>query len=353
MAQKKSSKIIKEPNLVIRPLGRFGGLDGLHFILIVLLVVSLALLLYISYARQSIVILTNQTQNNTICQYGYANNSCIEPLHNTSEILFSLEKYLAGYSTYKGSESLLPFISNISRAKEYYMPSSRSWFVSIPERYINSNTTFNFSAVVSDLNISIITPLIQTIKSNNITNNFVAGNGYIKIADTVSCINSTTTPINWFIDPYSTGSISSLSYLQNITNKFASNITPNIDILYTQSSQEIANTYGLSNATLLGKYLFCSSQQSSFNTFVTTLNSSYKNIYLDNSFLSQLAKNSGLNMTTLNSCIVSSGTIINRQAILAKHYNITISPSVLIGCQYLAIPQTAYESICSINNKSC
>ncbi len=354
--QIKNTKNITQPSVVIKPLGKFGGLDGIHIALIILIALTLAFLLYISFARQSIVILTNQTQSasdQTICHYGYLNNSCITPIHNSSEILHIFEQYIAGYSSINGAQSLIPFISNVSMAKVYYIPYSHSWLVTVPERNINSNVIFNISAIINDINTSEVIPFIQTIKPNNITNNFVAGNGYLKINDTISCSNSTTTPVYWFIDPYSAGGISSLYYLENLSQHFGSKISPTLEILYTQSSQEIADTYGLTNATLLGKYLFCSSQQGTFDTFASTLNSSYKNLYLNQQSLQQLAKNSGLNMSELSTCIASAGTIINRQAILAKHYNITSSPSVLIGCQYLAIPQTAYQSICSINNNYC
>ena len=353
MANGKISKKNDEPKIVIKPIGRFGGLDGIHISLLILLVITLAFLLYISYARQSIVILTNQTQNSSSCSYGYVNGTCITPLHNATQIEKIFEQYLAGYSTATGQESLLPFIANISKIKAFYLSNSRSWLVTVAEKYLGSNNTFLFSAIINDSNTNQIIPSVQTIKPLNITNDSVAGYGYLKLSNKVSCTNSTTTPIYWFIDPYSPGSINSLYYLQNISKKFNKTVLTNIDILYTQYSQEIANSKGLTNATLLGKYLFCASEQSSFNTFASTLNSSYENTYMSSSLLSSIARNSGLNISKLSSCISSAGTTINRQAILAKYYNITSSPSVIIGCQYEALPQTAYTALCSLKNESC
>ena len=355
---KNQNKKIKEPSVVIKPLGKLGGLDGIHITLIILLVLALIILLYITYAKQSIIVLTNQSSSNqtlnlTNCQYGYSNNSCITPLHNATQIKKIFENFLASYTYTNTSLSVIPYTSEVNQIKEYYSPNTKTWILTVPEKYLNTNSTFIFSAIINDLNVTQILPSVQTIKPTLSSKNSVSGYGYISLLNKTSCITSNSTPIYWFIDPYAAGSISGLSYLENIQNKFNTTVAPEIDILYTQSSQEVANQYGLQNATLIGKYLFCSSKQPNFNKFVFTLNASYQNQYVSPNELNSIAKNSELNISQLTQCISSSQTIINRQSVLADYYNVTSSSSVIIGCKYQAIPQTAYQTLCSIKSMNC
>ncbi len=354
---KNQNKKIKEPSVVIKPIGKLGGLDGIHITLILLLIVALAILLYVTYAKQSIVTLVNQTGSNqtlnlTNCQYGYSNNSCMTPLHNATQIKKIFENFLASYTYINTSFSVIPYISQVNQIKEYYSPNTKTWILTVPEKYFNTNSTFIFSAIINDLNTTQIIPSVQTSKPTLSSKNLVSGYGYISLSNKTSCVTNST-PIYWFIDPYSPGSISGLSYLENIQSKFNTTIAPELDILYTQSSQEVATQYGLQNTTLIGKYLYCSSKQPNFNEFVSTLNASYKNQYISPNELNSIAKNSELNLTQLNQCVSSSGTIINRQSVLANYYNVTSSSSVIIGCKYQAIPQTAYQTLCSIKNMGC
>ena len=357
MAKKNINNKKSEPNLIIKPIGRLGGLDGIHVVLVLLLVVALALLLYISYAKQSILVITNQSANQTInttnCVYGFYKNSCVNPIHNATQIKLIFENLLASYSTVNNQDSLIPFISNTSQIKEYYSPSNKTWIVTVTEKDIQSNTTFLFSAIINDTNTSKIIPSIQTILPTIKSKNLVTGNGYIDLTNKTSCITENTTPVYWFIDPYSPGSINSLSYYEQIQKSFNKSVSPDLYILYTQYSQEIANEYGLQNATMMGKYLFCASKQPNFDQFASTLNLSYQNLYISTSQLNLIAKNSNLNITQLSQCISTSGTAINRQAIVANYYNVTSSPFVIIGCKYQAIPQSAYQAICSIKNYTC
>ncbi|MEM0201191.1 MAG: hypothetical protein QXD23_02190 [Candidatus Micrarchaeaceae archaeon] len=355
---KNQNKKINEPSVVIKPIGKLGGLDGIHIILILLLIISLAILLYVTYAKQSIVLISNQTTTNqtlnlTNCEYGYSNNYCATPIHNASQIKKIFESFLASYTYINSSLSVVPYISEVNQIKEYYSPNTKTWIVTVPEKYFITNTTFILSAIINDSNTSQIFPLIQTIKPVLKSQNYVYGYGYISLSNKTSCITSNSTPLYWFIDPYSPGSISSLSYLEKLQNKFNNTISPEIDILYTQYSQTVADQYGLQNTTLMGKYIFCSSKQPNFNTFINTLNSSYQNEYMSPNELNQIAKNSELNLTQINQCISSSSVIINRQAVLANYYNITSTPSVIIGCKYETIPQMSYQTLCSIKNISC
>ncbi|MGC8479339.1 MAG: hypothetical protein ACP5M9_01580 [Candidatus Micrarchaeia archaeon] len=357
MAKKNMNNKKSEPNLIIKPIGKLGGLDGIHVLLILLLIVALALLLYTSYAKQSILIITNQstnqTFNNTQCQYGVYKNSCVTPVHNATQIKKIFENLLASYTTVNNQDSLIPFISNTSQIKEYYSPLTKTWVVTVIDKDILTNSTFLFSAIINDTNTSKIIPSIQTVLPSLKSKNLVTGNGYIDLTNKTSCITENTTPVYWFIDPYSPGSINSLSYYEQIQKSFNKSISPDLYILYTQYSQEIANEYGLHNATMMGKYLFCASKQPNFDEFASTLNSSYQNLYISTSELNSIAKNSDLNITQLSSCISTAGTAINRQAIVANYYNVTASPFVVIGCKYQTIPQMAYQAICSIKNYTC
>ena len=59
----KKEKKIKEPSIIIRPIGKLGGLDNLHATLIIVIVLMFALLLFISYSKP-IIVLNNMNQSN-------------------------------------------------------------------------------------------------------------------------------------------------------------------------------------------------------------------------------------------------------------------------------------------------
>jgi hypothetical protein len=158
----------------------------------------------------------------------------------------------------------------------------------------------------------------------------------------------------WFVDPYSPGSIRELGYLTSIESKYNSTqVSPHLEILFTQYSTTVSQSYGVNNTAAIGKYLFCASQQPKFGAFASTLNNSYNNNYMSPGLLAQVASNAGLNTTTLNSCLGSSSTPINNQAVLAQYYNVTSTPLVVTDCQYQSIPQTTSKALCLANSKLC
>ena len=52
-------KKIKEPSMIVRPIGRLGGLDNLHVTLIIVIALLFALLLAVSYSKP--ILITNST----------------------------------------------------------------------------------------------------------------------------------------------------------------------------------------------------------------------------------------------------------------------------------------------------
>ena len=117
--------------------------------------------------------------------------------------------------------------------------------------------------------------------------------------------------------------------------------------------ERIGQGYGTANSQLLGQYIFCASQQPNFRSFASNLNSLYSGSYVPGPVLSNVANFSGLNYPALTSCIGSSMSAINAQALLASYYNITQTPLVVVNCQYLAIPQTAPKAFCYNNSTMC
>ncbi|MDE1846039.1 MAG: hypothetical protein KGH53_02050, partial [Candidatus Micrarchaeota archaeon] len=80
--QAKQKKAAKEAGIVVRPLGKMGGLDNIHVALIGLVVLLVALLLVVSSTSGGAGPV-NSTQS---CAYGSLNGSCVVPLHNASEV---------------------------------------------------------------------------------------------------------------------------------------------------------------------------------------------------------------------------------------------------------------------------
>jgi hypothetical protein len=324
---KNNTDDIKEPSIVIRPLTRFGGLDNIHIALLALVVILILFTLVISYTKQ--ITITNATSTNQSCAYGASNGTCFMPQHNASQILSLSKRILASYNNLNNSLSLLPYYTNVNSMNASYVPAIKSWYVHMQViNPTNSTSTFTFSFLISDLDTSSVTVLQQQVKPSTISNNYVASQGVIKISGRSTCSGTSPTSAYWFIDPYTPGSISSLSNLTTIQARYGSKANITLKILYGQYSQSIGDQFGVNNSRALGRYLLCASEQPRFPSFVQALQSVYTNGYTSPSTLSAISNSSGMNVSNINSCISSSGAAINNQALLALYYNVTSTPGL-------------------------
>ena len=344
MAEKKA---IKEPSVVIKPIGRFGGPDAIHVAMGVLILILIALLLVVASTKPAILLTNNSSSLN--CTYGARSGACVQPMHIQAEVKTAAERFIASYSNVNTPLSLLPYITNVSAMTLSYSQQAWKWYVTVPGKNPATNTTFKFTMIINDSNLAV-TPLIQTITPSILSNDTVVSQGVIKEAGKSECTVTNPLQVYWFMDPYSTGSVASLSKLISLQKQYPSKISGQLEILFTQSSQGIAATNGVNNTLALGSYLFCASQQPNFPNFASSVNATYTGSFISPSQLAVMAGSSSLNSSELASCLSSAPTTINRQALLAKYYNISSSPSVITDCQYLSIPQTEGAAITYANS---
>ncbi len=343
----KLSKKINEPSILVRPVSRLGGLDNIHLALMVLVVILVLLLIEMSFSTKITVV--NSTCQN--CSTGTAQHSAS---HTSAQALLQAEHILASYSNYNNSLSLLPYISNVSGAKVSYLQDSGEWYVSIPYTGPINGKSYTFGVLISDSNFSKFSPLAQTISPASISQNYVVSQGVVKLHGETTCTaQNGAVPVYWFIDPYAPGAVSSLLNATRLQSTFGANVNLSVKLLTSQYSLQVADTYGLNNTLLLGKYLICGSTQSNFTAFVNAVNATYQDRYMPAYLLRELAAQSGINSTSFNSCLASSQGIINGQYVQAKYYNITSSSAVLTSCQYLSVPQTAKNAVCYSNPSLC
>lgn len=336
---------IKEPSVVIKPLGSMGGLDNIHLALVVLVVILIALLIAVAYTKPvPVPIFTNATSNLT-CSYGAESGNCITPMNSQAAIKQDAESFLASYNNVNSSLSILPYISNVSRMNLSYSVLTHDWYVTFPFQSPSSNTTTQFGMVINDRNTSQITPLIQLAKPTTLTTDYVVSTGVVQIAGQSTCSVQSPLQIYWFVDPYAPGGISSLVNMTNLQSQFGTKVSTSVKILYTQYSENIGSVYGLNNSLALGSYLFCASNQTGFGSFLERVSQTYNGGYMPSSVLAGLANSSGISSSEMSGCLSSAGTFINRQALLAKYYNITSNPAVVTDCRYLSIPQTELDAI--------
>ncbi len=340
MAQEK--KTIKEPRIIVKPLGRFGGLDNLHVALVVVVVLLVALLLVVSYSKPILIRQSNNTTNATLAP---------APLHNATQVKAMVEQELASYNNVNGTLSLLPYITNIASMRLSYSGSDHDWYVTALAVNPADNLTFNVSFIVSDENLSDITPFQQMAKPSLLSQNKVVATGVLQLKGKYECV-SNATRVYWFIDPYSTGSVRSLLNATALEKKYGSSLNLTVKALVGSGTQSVANSVGLQNALYLSKYIVCASQQSGFPAFASDLNSEYANAYVPESTLQSLASVAGLDNATLSSCLANSTSLINAQALLARYYNISATPAVVVACNYMTLPQTAGDAICYAGSAS-
>lgn len=335
----KQEKKIKEPKIIVKPLGKLGGLDSLHVTLAVVVVLLVALLLVVSYSRPILIMPSNNT-------------TAASALHNASQVRAIVEQELASYTGINGSLSLLPYITNVSSMNLIYSASSGDWYATVRAKNPADNLTFNVSFIVNDSNISRITPMLQTVTPSLTSKNRVVATGVVQLSGKYVC-SSNATRVYWFMDPYAPGSIRSLLNATALEAKYGTALNLTFKMLAGSDTQSIASSVGLQNALYLSKYIFCASQQPKFPAFAANLNSAYANSYMQQSTLQGIASASGLDNATLSSCISNSTPLLNAQALLAQYYNVTQTPIAVVACGYMALPQTVGNAICYANNTMC
>jgi protein-disulfide isomerase len=348
----------KEPKIVIRPIGKFGGLDNIHIALIILVAILIGLLAIISYSKPQVVFMNQSSNTSSLCanQISQLNASYQKPLHTEAEVLNYTKRIIATYNFININSSLgvyIPFYSYVNEINLSYMPSLKEWHAVVPVLDPATNSTFFVSFDIYDSNLTLAKSYIETISPSKVLNYMAVSKGVILIPGKFACSTNSSVNVFWFMDPYAPGSVYSLEYIPKLESEFGKNVNITVKILYGEYTDLMGSRYGITNAQYLGKYILCASQQKNFTNFIINLNAIYSNNYMSNQTLYSIAKFSDLNMSMLNSCIQNSTTLINRQALLAEYFNITTTPSVVVNCNYLTIPQTAYEGVCFTNPNLC
>jgi hypothetical protein len=357
---KDKTEAVKEPSIIIKPIGKLGGLDGLHVTFVIVIALLLALLLVVSYLKPVIINPGNSTATTTVqpvsgCASGYElNGTCAStPIHTAAQVENQTEKVLASYATVNGSLSILPYFSNVSSASAVYLPQSGEWYVSLKARNPESGAPFLVSFLVSDADLSKVTPSMQMAIPSAISKNRVVSLGTVQLAGKYACNPQSPMSVYWFMDPYATGSIASLANATSLESRLGSKANLTVKIFNGPSTQAMSAAFGAGNALTLGRYVFCASQQPNFKNFAADLESLYTGSYVQPSTLAGIANVSGLDHATLDTCLETAPQIINNQAVLASYYNITQTPSVVVDCEYGSLPQTAAESVCYANSTLC
>lgn len=346
----KLSRKITEPSILVRPVSRFGGLDNIHIALIALVIILILLLLEVSYTTKISVNVT--CQNCTAA--ANATNYTAGAQHTPAQVKLQAEKILAGYTALNSSLSLLPYIADVNEASVSYLKNYGEWYVSIPYTGPLTGNTYLFSLEINDSNMTKFSALAQVTAQPKISKNYVVSPGVIKLYGQTACTPAgSPLLVYWFMDPYAPGAVQSLVNETGLQKKFGGNVNVSIKILTTQYSDSVAKVYGMNNTLQLGKYLLCASGKPGFGNFVKELNATYQGNYVPPYVLQELAGQAGLNVSSVESCVSSSQGAINGQFVEAEHYNITSSSSVLTNCEFLSIPETAYNAICYSDSSIC
>lgn len=348
---KRSRKQEEQTQIVLKPIGPLGGLDNIHVGLIALVIILIGLLLVVSHSFLQII--GNSTNTSGNCVYGTFNGSCITPMHNLSQVKQQVGQILASYAYVNGSLSILPYFSSMQNFSAQYLPQSSQWLASVPVTNPANNNRFYASFILYDSNLTLVRPYLQTSSTSKVVDNYVVSQGVIRLAGKSVCLQQNPVQMYWFVDPYAPGSISSLDNLTSVQSKFGSNLNATVKIVFGSSSLAIANKFNVNNTQALGKYVYCASKQSNFTNFIANLQSLYSGAYLSPSYLNIIANQSHFNNATFNSCLATATPALNAQALLAEYYNVTTTPSVVTGCIYQSIPQTAKESVCFANSTLC
>jgi len=288
------------------------GFDYLHFSLMFLVLVLIALIFFLA-SNQKIYI---QQQ----------------ALHSKEEILNFSSRIIASYLN--SNYSFIPFSSSLPQASFF----NGTWIV---EANVSKEKLI---IIIDDKNLSIKNIYFATsIPKVSVGNLKIVANGVIEL-NYPKC-NETF----WFIDPYSINSLTTLNY-SNPQTKFV--------FIFTKDSLILMNnpTYGINRTQLLTRYLYCAYKQGKLIKFVDSLKSlgiviSPRAFPVHEEILKSASSLASLNFSQLNSCLNSSTQALNVQATLAKFYNITSSPVVLVDCKYLTIPQHVSDALAYIEKQ--
>ncbi len=329
----------KESLLIVRPAIRSLGLDYLHVTLIALIIVLIAFAFGLSQFKQGILIQS--------CSYGaYANQTCITPVHNSSQALAAAQQILASYTSVNTSLSLLPYYTYANRANVSYIANQSEWLVTFP--YSNplvNNETQYFSILLYDSNLSVAMPLIQTIPPTLYTKNMVISKGVVKIYNKVACTQGGPMQVYAFVDPYAPQALQGISSALNATSRYGNSINLTYKFIFTGYAISQYKGYGINETQAMAEYLWCASTQPRFQAFIANFSLVYNGRPMQNYTLEQVAQGSGLNTGTLNACVENSTSVLDAQATIAQFYGIITTPSYVVDCQYDAIPVTLNESI--------
>ena len=343
MAGKQGAKQnIKEPSIVIKPIGRFGGLDGIHVALAVLVVILVALLALVAYTQPAYLVPSNSS-----------NSLAYNSVHNASQIKLVAERYIAAYRNTNSSLSLLPYYTNVSGMNASYSPQSHYWYVRAPFLNPITKQTIYISLYINDKNTSLVMPFLQTSGVSSFGSDHIVSSGVIQLQGRAACTSSNQVNVYWFTDPYAPGAIQTLGNATALQGRFGSHVNVSMEILFTSYTQQIGSTQGLANAEALGQYIFCASRQPNFSGFVANLQSRYTGAYISPSTMNAIASSSNLNLAQMNACISNSTAPLNNQQYFGAFYNITTTPAVITNCEYLSIPQTASSAVCLTNSSLC
>ncbi|MGC8680100.1 MAG: DsbA family protein [Candidatus Micrarchaeia archaeon] len=335
-AKKEAKK--QEPVLLVKST-KFFGLDSLHILLIALVIILIALTISILSFKPGPTILN--------CPYGVSNNStCITPKYTTNQVLLASEKVLASYSLINSSLSLIPYYSLVNESKVLYIPNQSEWLTIIPFKDpLAENKTFNLSILLNN-NLSLKSVYIQSFNPLYSTSNHVSAFGVVSINGKTACNIVKPIPIYLIVDPYATGALNSIYKAINASNKYGNSINISYKFIFTGFAMKYYNSYGVAQTQLVGKSLFCASQQpKEFKAFISNYSIVFDGEPLSESILNQVAMGSGLNMSKYNACMLNSSAVLQNQALLANFYNITTTPTFVVNCKYETIPETLDNAI--------
>ena len=341
----KKRSVENNQGMIVKQVRGFGGLDNIHITLGILIVILIALLVTSAYYKPVSI----PTQQNSTATNGTVTNTTN---YNESQIGALAKSFLAGYVQTNSSLSLLPFYTNVSAMSVSYMPSVKEWYVQIPTYLPSTGAEYHVYELIRDSNATLASMSIQ-LASPIGTYDSVAAQGVVAIGGKTSCLVKSPMHIYWFMDPYAPGSVKSLENISSLETKYGNAVNISIESVFGSSYQHIANQVGDLNAQYLGKYMMCAANQKNFSRFADSLNSIYGGDYISQNTLQSISEPAGLNLTELDSCVNRSSGVTGAQALLATYYNITAVPTVVVNCNYLAIPQTASNAICYANSTIC
>jgi len=289
------------------------GLDYLHFSLMFLIIVLIALVFFLA---------SNQKIN--IQQ---------QALHSKEEIINFSSRIIASYLN--SNYSFIPFSSSLPNASFF----NGTWIV---EANVSKDKLI---IVIDDENLSIKNVYFATsIPKVSLANLKIVANGVIEL-NYPKC-NETF----WFIDPYSINALTTLNYsnYSNPQTKFV--------FIFTKDSLMNYPTYGINRTQMLTRYLYCAYKQGKLIRFIDSLKSlgivvSPRAFPVYEEVLKSASSLASLNLSQLDSCLDSSTQALNAQATLANFYNITFSPAVLVDCKYLTIPQHVSDALAYIEKQ--